>query len=331
MKKKMLMMLTGTLVVAMLSGCGANKSSESAYATDAMAVNGGYMQTTTAESYDYYELDGVMEMEMGSGAKMEEVTESSVTAQSTRKLITTVSMDVETKEFDTLVTTVERKTTEYGGYIESSNTYHGGQSYRGTRNAYMTIRIPKDHLEEFLGVMSDSSNVVRKNQSVEDVTLSYVDMESRKSALLIEQENLLDMLEMADSIDDMITIESRLSDVRYEIESMESQLRTYDNKIDYSTIYLSIDEVKELTPVEEKTTGEQMADGFKQSLKDIGDGFVNFAIWFVSNILKILLTLVFLSILPIVIVCNVKASRKRKAKKAALLAEKNSAPVEKHE
>ena len=66
-------------------------------------------------------------------------------------------------------------------------------------------------------------------------------------------------MEKAESIEDIITIEQRLSNVRYQIESMEAQLRTYDNKVDYSTVHLDVSEVKELTPVHEETLWERIS------------------------------------------------------------------------
>ena len=55
-----------------------------------------------------------------------------------------------------------------------------------------------------------------------------------------EQQRLLELLETAESLDDILTIESRLTEVQYELDSKESQLRTYDNQIDYSTVYLDL-------------------------------------------------------------------------------------------
>ena len=94
------------------------------------------------------------------------------------------------------------------------------------------------------------SNITYRQENVEDVTLDYVDVESRKKMLETEQQRLLELLETAESLDDILTIESRLTEVQYELDSKESQLRTYDNQIDYSTVYLDINEVVRYTPQE---------------------------------------------------------------------------------
>lgn len=278
-KKRIVAMLAMCLMVA-LSGCGA--ASDMAVEESMSAASKPQMESSSAEIF----YDKEMKVEA------EEVTESGAASNQTqaavqeRKLIKTVDMSVETKEFDATMAAVKEKTAELGGYIENMDTYNGSSysSYRSSRNANMTVRIPKQHLDAFLDTVSGVSNVVRRSESVEDVTLTYVDLDSHKRVLQAEQETLLDLMERAKAIEDIITIESRLSEVRYQIESMESQLRTFDNKVDYSTVYLSVDEVRELTPVEEKTVLEQIGDGFVDSLEEIRDGLTEFAIWFVVNI-----------------------------------------------
>ncbi len=235
----------------------------------------------------------------------------SVTATE-RKLIKNVDMNVETREYDKLLAAVESKVTELGGYIESLDAYNGSTyyDYRPTRNANMTIRIPKDRLEEFLNTVSDLGNVTSRSENVQDVTLTYVDLESHRDALKTEQERLLQLLEQAESIEDIITIEQRLSDVRYQLESMESQLRSYDNQVDYSTVYLYINEVEVYTPVEEETTWERISTGFMDSLKSIGEGIKEAAIWFVINIPYLVIWAVVILII-ILILKKIKKRTKR--------------------
>lgn len=204
-----------------------------------------------------------------------------------QKLIRNVSMSVETKEFDTLMSALNTQVRQLGGYIENMETYNGSlysSGSRGSRYAKLTVRIPKARTDEFLEAVSDVCNVVKKNESADDVTFSYADMEGRRNTLRTEQERLLSFLEQAKSIEEIITIEDRLSDVRYQLESMESRLRIMDNQVEYSTVNLDVSEVKELTPVAQQTAWERIASGFTENLQDIGEGFVDIGVWFVVNI-----------------------------------------------
>lgn len=238
--------------------------------------------------------------------------ESADTAVADRKLIKTVNMDVETREYDKLLSAVENKVAELGGYIESLDAYNGSTyySYRSTRNANLTIRIPKDRLEEFQNTVSELGNVTSRSENVQDVTLTYVDLQSHRDALRTEQERLLQLLEQAESVEDIITIEQRLSDVRYQLESMESQLRSYDNRVDYSTVYLYIDEVEVYTPVEEETVWERISTGFVESLKNIGEGLKEAAIWFVIHIPYLVIWAIVIAVI-VLILKKIKKRTKR--------------------
>jgi hypothetical protein len=282
------MVAAGMAVV--LAGCG--KSSDYAMSTASSGSTNGTAAYDTASyessmSESYYDYDnGYVTSASESGVSPAESTSQTQVADTSRKLIKTVSMSVETKEFDTMLSSVQSKVTELGGYVESMDVYNGSSYsyYRITRDASLTVRIPQNRLDDFLNTVSDIGNVINRSDSVEDITLTYVDTQSRRDALETEQERLLVLLDKAESVEDIITIESRLSEVRYELESIESKLRTYDNQVDYSTVYLSIDEVKELTPVEEKSTLQRMTDGFVTSLKNIGTDIKELAVWFVVHI-----------------------------------------------
>ena len=302
MRKRFL--CAGLLTVVMstaIVGCGASNKTDSGYALAYDSVQAtseeSYMSddlyfnaSASKGSYDEYEYEtgymdeeyteeAVEEYDSGSDAQM--LDESA----SNRKLIRNVSMDVETEQFDELIGQIEEKTKALGGYIEDSYTYNG-RSYRSndTKNANLTIRIPSVKLDEFLSAVSEQSNVTSKNETVTDVTLQYVDLESHKKALEAEQERLLEMIEQAETVEDMITIESRLSEVRYQLESQESQLRTFDNQIQYSTVYLNIAEVEKYTPVAERTFFEKISDGFTDNLAGVAEDLVNFVIWFISSL-----------------------------------------------
>ena len=126
----------------------------------------------------------------------------------------------------------------------------------------------------------------------------------------------MELLEQAETIDDIITIESRLSDVRYQIESMESQLRTFDNQVSYSTVYLYIDEVKTYTQTEEQTRLQRMAGGFVNSLKGIGNGFLDFCVSFVIALPYLVVWAVIIVVFILLIRLIVKKSKKSSEKRA---------------
>ncbi len=330
-------LLVLAMAAVLMTGCG---SSGKAYLMNEAAYDGGYYD----ESFGGYATDDIysydataaseemMEMEYAEPAEAGGVNGSSESPRvqdTNRKLIKNVNMEVETEEFDTLLAKVEQKVSGLGGYVEGSHTYNGSSYYgSNNRNASMTIRIPAEKLDDFLSEVAENSNVISRNDSVTDVTLQYVDMESHKKVLIAEQDRLLELMEQVESIEDIITLENRLSEVRYQIESMEAQLRTYDNQISYSTIYLNIDEVTKLTPVKEQTTWEKISTGFVESLYGVGTGILNLIIRFIINLPYLVVWAIVIFVIVLIIKLIRKSMKKRKEKKRQLQASYMAQPMQ---
>ena len=233
-----------------------------------------------------------------------------------RKWIITINMDVETDDLDVLMEQLNAGIRDFGGYVEDQNI-HNGSNYasRRYRSANLTVRIPADRAEQFTGSVSDISNVTSQNLSREDITLQYVATSSRVTALETEEARLLELLAEAENMSDLLEIEARLTDVRYELEQHASQLRLYDNQVDYATVYLYISEVQEYTPVEEPTFFQRIKTTFTDALAGIGDGIVDCTVFLIGNSPYLLI----FGVLGIVIFKLAKRSCKsfkfRKAKK----------------
>lgn len=270
-------MLAAALAAVLLGGCGGTAST----ASTEMAVTEAAAYDTSAYDMSDYEVEETAEDAGIMGAAgIESVTST------TQKLIKTVDLSMETKEFDDLLDHISQQVEELGGYVQSSNV--SGSSYYSTyrsRYAYLVLRIPVEKLDGFVTVVSGLGNVTNKNESVEDVTLQYVDVESHKQALQIEQERLMELLEQAESTEDIISIESRLSQVRYELQSYESTLRTWDNQVNYSTVNISIDEVeRETKTVEKQSFLQEVRYRLSDNFYSIGQSLRSFAIWFLSSL-----------------------------------------------
>jgi hypothetical protein len=312
MSKAAAALLVFALQAFFMTACGSADMTESSTAYDVATAD--YDNGAGYYSYEEADYDDVAEEENVDA-------DSAQTVSSDRKLIKTVDVSLETENYDSLLSDLESQVTALGGYIESRYSNNRNNSYqessRNLRYTSMTVRMPKDKLDTFLASVSEQTNVVSISENVEDVTLQYVDMESHKKALLTEQERLLELLGKAETVEDIISIEDRLSEVRYQIESMESQLRTYDNKIDYSTVYLSIDEVEQYSPSEGETVGERIRNGFLDSLEGVKDGLAEFAIWFVIKLPYLVVWAVIIAVIVFIILKIRRHIRKKHAQKAA--------------
>lgn len=253
--------------VLLLTGCG-SESSDS-YATSYKEA--GY----AAEEYDMVE-------EAAFAATGDTNQTSEVKVQDTsRKLIKNVDLNVETNDLDAMMAGINERINAYGGYVEDSYVYNGSGSRYSNKNASIKARIPADKLDEFINNVAEVSNVISKNINVTDVTLEYVDTQARKDSLDTQQKRLLELMEQAETVEDIIYIEDRLTDIRYQLDSAERQIRTYDNQVNYSTVNINVDEVKEYTPVEEKSRWETMIEGFIDSIQGVCEGILDFIVGFI--------------------------------------------------
>lgn len=284
------------IMIFTATACSAKKDSDSsdrANVVQSDTADGGNTTVGSGMKYDNLTVDSGTKANTGKESNSEELSNSSaistnsLQANSNDKIIKRFNLEVETKDFDNLIKKLNNQTKELGGYIESSQI--SGQSYNDSnvlRNGDIVARIPSKKTDEFVNTVSDNANVTNNSCTTENVTLDYVDAQSRMEALKIEQKRLFDILDKTKDLKSIITLESRLSDIRYEIQNYESQLRIYDNDVDYSTVTLKIQEVDRITTVNEKKPSftERIKNGFSDSIYNIGEGFKNFLVWFIVNL-----------------------------------------------
>lgn len=258
----------------LLGGCASSAPKD--------ALSETYMPSVTAPAEMKEDL-GVLDNSMSYGGTGETTPGSQTTNQ---KLIRTVRLDAQTQEYESLLPALEAKIASLGGYVESRDAYNGSMFYGGSRNRYcsMVIRIPANNLNEFVAHINETYNVTNTSETVEDITLEYVDTAARITALETEQKRLLELLESAESLTDLLQIEDRLSDVRYELERYASRLRLMDNQVDYATVHLELQEVQKLTPVEEPNMWQRISEGFAETLEDVGQWAEDLLVWFIVNL-----------------------------------------------
>lgn len=274
-------LLLGATVL--LTGCGGSSKSASDYA----------VTETTAASYEYASAQAAAAEGGGIAETVQNLSldssSSGIAPQQVtgRKLIRNVNLSVETDSFDNLLTDLQNQITALSGYVERSDISGSSMTWGNrpsSRYASMTARIPSNKLDQFVKTVQDYSNVTYKSENTTDVTLQYSDLESRKKSLTMEQERIWALLEKADTLEAVISLEERLSEIRYQLESMESQLRLYDNQVDYSTVEISIQEVTAFSPTEPESVGTRIRNGFSKNLKAMGSFLTELVILIIAAI-----------------------------------------------
>lgn len=261
MKGSLCILLMAALVTTVLCGCGAKSEATAGNSADR------YYDSLYGGLYD-----GASDLEIDA-----EKSESGMSADlgiiSNQKLVRTMTVDAETDDMDGLLDELNHKINGLGGYIENKSTRNGGSTAtRRYRYAEMTIRIPAGRLGEFIDHISGQTNVISYNESADDITLRYVATQSRVTALETEQQRLLELLAKAENMTDLLMIEERLTNVRTELEEVTTQMRIYDNMVDYGTVRLSITEVQEFTPTQEETVWQKIGSGIAENWRNLCDG-----------------------------------------------------------
>ena len=246
-----------------------------------------------------------------------------------RKIIRTVTMSCETKGYDDAVTLIMTTLQSHGGYVESSNTTGTGYEdvKHSERRADYTLRIPAENLDAFLETLrqNDGIRILSQNATSSEITAAYYDTVSRLETLEAEKTSLTAMLEgFTDysDINSMLKVQERLYDVIEEIEALRTKLNLYDGQVAMSTVHLTLHEVITYTPIvdPDPTFGQRMKEAFVESWTEFGEGWQDFAVWFVEAFPTLLVVVGIHAGIFFIIYGSVKRGKKKRAARDAALA-----------
>ena len=314
MKKKNIRILSALLAgMLCLASCAAKHAAENMD----IGMAPGEMYDTSGGSYNY---SASADASLTDGYDPQEKAETSTAApgekaaapDSARKLIRNVSLDLETKEFDKFLTALESRISAAGGYVQTSSV-RGSGTYR---YASVTARIPTQKLDGFCAGVSEAANVVRRTENTDDVTLEYVDTESRLKALQSEYDTLLTILGKCTDLKDVISVQSRITEVLYQIESYKSRLNSLDNLVSYSTVSMSVSEVERETVTEVQTVGQRIAVGLSRTVEDLRRDAEDLLVDLTVNLPYILIWAAILAGAVLAVRAMVRRACRRRANKA---------------
>lgn len=325
MKKILALTLAVVLTAFLYCSCGSGYKSDymDSVANDDYDYNGSYgwadaapAVTESGADFDLEEPEYASEMKPSAATAKGGSKSSDMPDMSDEKIIKNGNMTLETLEFDKFISELEASVAALGGYVESNETYGS----KGYRSANYTVRIPAQSYSTFIKAVGDLGTVISTSESVSNVTLQYIDIEARLSALTAERDSFQKLMDRAETIEEILQIQGYLTDVNYQIESYTSQLNSLKNKVSYSTVRLNVSEVERVTPPAPKTVGERISAQLSENLYDISEGSKDFAVWFVSSLPYLAIYAVFIAIAVLI---GRKVLKSSKAKKAARMAEYN--------
>ena len=275
MKRRLFVCFLALTMLLSLTACGA------ASKTAASSANSRPADTVSAtEEKGYFDAD--------TNGYDDEGRDSGGSVLENQKIIYTGDINLETTAFDETVKALTALAEVKGGYLESSTV--GGGS-RGYRWADYTVRVPSAQFQSFLDQAGELAHVTWRNTNLENITETYYDTAGRLKTQQIKLERLQKLLSQAENMEDIITIESAISETEYEIERLSGTVRHYDALVDYATVTLELSEVYRLSGTEDapKSFGEKLSNAFTDGLAAVAEGLENFAIWLAYSWLGILI------------------------------------------
>lgn len=290
--KKFLAILTCFVLVLSLAACGASAPRETAAADCAAPA-------AAEEMWD----GGEYEKAKTENGLFEPAAGAPNAADRDAKIVYTANMDLETTEFDKAVSDIAAAVGRFGGYFANSSQSGQNSSYR---YAEYTVKVPKSEFNNFLNFIGETCAVTYTSTTAEDITDSYYDVDSRLKTAQTKLERLQELLAKADNMSDIITIESAISDAEWEIENLTGTLRTYDARVDYATVYMSLREVYKLSGTDNAplTLGKRLGNSFIRGIKSVGNFFEDLLVWLAYS-------WIWLAVIAVIVVVVVRIIKKK--------------------
>jgi hypothetical protein len=225
-------------------------------------------------SVNEYQLDEISNKSSGDNAQ-------NIQETTLRKLVTSSNLQMRIENLDGGINRLNGIMDRYGTYASSINVHENSRDY--------TLRVPANKYKNFLEEIMEIGNIIRFNETTEDVTLRYYDLESRlntKKELIITFQNYLGR---ANNIEEILSVEKRIAELQAEIDDVGRQFRLLNDLIDYSTIRLEL-----LGPISASNYGRET---IWEKIKGLMTGFRGY----ISTIIITLLAIIVYGIPTIII------------------------------
>ena len=204
------------------------------------------------------------------------------------KMIYSAYIEMQTLSYEQAAEDIAALVERSGAYFEQKDFSSYSSGYR---HASYTVRVPAEQFADFCTQVGTLCHVTWQTDTAENISEQYYDTQSRLETAQIKLERLQELLKKAESMEDIITIESAISETEYEIESLSGTMRHYDALVDYATVTLELSEVYRLSGTEDapKSFGEKLANAFTDGLAATGQALEDFAVWLAYSWLDILI------------------------------------------
>ncbi len=186
-----------------------------------------------------------------------------------RQLVYTATVELRVDDYDRARSRLTAAARDRGGFVSNANerrhTAAGGNYTTGA----VTYRVPADEYESFLATVNETGTVISAQQSTEDVTDQLVDLEARLRTLRAERDRLRELYEQANSTEDVLAVERRLSEVQTQIERAEARKASLERQVALSTVTVELREPRPGEPPEGAWYDTPLVEAFLASVNGV--------------------------------------------------------------
>ena len=194
-----------------------------------------------------------------------------------RKLVKRANIGIRVENLEATDAFISDLMKRYGAYSALTQIVEES-SYR------YSLRVPSPVYDAFLGEMVGVGRILHRNETTEDVTVNYYDLEGRLATKRELLRTYQTYLGRAANITELLSVESKIADLQYDIERTGTQLRNLANLVDYATIDLNL-----VGPVTMSPSTPHKKSTFGEQVKMLFGDFVGFLISLVLVITNIIL------------------------------------------
>lgn len=312
------------------AGCGSEANSSTTY------KGSNYESTKTAGAVNDadYATEDMAEVETAEGADGPVSTfKAKKQKESNEKLVYTGNVDIQTLEYEKSVKSLKKKIEDYEGIIQketqsSSNYdwYVRDDNGQMDRRLSMSVRIPSKDFQKFVDSLSEQGQVMSTSVNTDNISQSYADTTAYVEGLEKEQKRLLEMMDKAQTIEEMIQVEDRLTEVETQLNQGKTSIASMDKDVDLSTVNITMEEVTRYDDIKKpENFGQKVLKAFKQSFSSF--------VTIVQELIIVLIMLlpeivVVLLVILLIIFLTKKKKKKRMQMNGGMLPGMNQQPMQ---
>lgn len=239
---------------------------------------GSQQRAFTADLDESYPAPSVAETET-----TEEASEENASLRGGVKILRSGYFHLATAAFDEDLETILGLVDETDGWVEyqSVNGEPIAQNPEGGRYASLTLRIPAAELDRFVTELTAIGSIQNSEISAQDISDQYQDQTARLVQYKAQRDRLEQLLDSAESVEDIIEIEDHLAEVQYQIDSLTGTLQGWDSRAQYAQVVVSLTETTESAQAlsEDPGVGVRIREGLARSFQAVGSFLKDMAVF----------------------------------------------------